>query len=446
MRIFLSILCVAFLAGPLQAQSRDDVHTFRLPNGLEGIVIVDRRAPVVTNMVWYRVGSADEPPGKSGIAHYLEHLMFMGTDEIPEGQFSEIVAENGGNDNAFTSNDYTGYFQRVAKDRLPLMIRMEADRMRDLVLSEEIVVPELGVVLEERNLRVENDPGALFGEQMDAALFLNHPYGRPIIGWKHEVEALTRADALSFYRLHYAPNNAILVVAGDVDPAEVEALAIEHFGPLAPSDLPDRIRPQEPPQTAARRMKFYDARVSTEYMIRSYLAPKRISGAQEKAAALAILSDILSAGITSYFTQVLEFDEKVSINAGAGYSPLGYDQGQFTVYIVPSEGVSLEHAEERLDAAIASFIEQGPDADHLARVKNEIKASQIYALDNQKGRAESYGAALTSGLTVEDVHAWHDILQAVTAEDVVAAARDVFDLDRSVTGYLLTETPAEDEK
>ncbi len=438
MRLFLAFTVALLLPLQAGAVSRDDVHTFTLENGLEAVVIVDRRAPVVTNMVWYRVGSADEPPGRSGVAHFLEHLMFKGTDEIPEGAFSKIIADNGGQDNAFTSFDYTGYFQRVAKDRLPLMIQMEADRMTDLVLSEEIVLPELDVVIEERNQRVENNPNAIFGEHRRAAQYLNHAYGRPIIGWRHEMEALTRADALEFYKTYYAPNNAILIVAGDVDPAEVEALAREHFGPLEPSaNLPERIRPQEPPQLTPRRVEYVDPRVGSPYVLRSYLAPSRQSGDQAEAAALVILADLLGSGITSHFTQVLQFEEEIALSTSAAYNSSLLDDTTFAIYIAPKPGVGLVEAEARLDAALARFMEEGPDPAHLARVKNKIRAAQIYALDDQQGRARNYGVALTSGLTVDDVNDWPDVLEAVTAEQVMEAARAVFDERRSVTGYLM---------
>ncbi len=209
---------------------------FTLKNGLQVLVIPDHRAPVVTQMIWYKVGAADEPPGSSGIAHFLEHLMFKGTDLIPTGQFSKIIARNGGEDNAFTNHDVTAYFQRVAKDRLPKVMEMEADRMANLRLSEEDVATERKVILEERRSRVDNDPGSILQEQMMAALYANHPYGIPIIGWEHEIRALDREDALSFYRRFYAPDNAILVIAGDVEPEEVRRLAEETFGKLAPSD------------------------------------------------------------------------------------------------------------------------------------------------------------------------------------------------------------------
>ncbi|MEO1422615.1 MAG: pitrilysin family protein, partial [Pseudomonadota bacterium] len=245
----------ALFAASQAAHAAENVSSFTLENGLQVVVIEDDRAPVVTNMVWYKVGSADDPRGKSGIAHYLEHLMFKGTDELAPGEFSEIVAANGGQGNAFTSYDFTGYFQRIASDRLETVIRMEADRMRDLVISQDDWLAERAVVLEERASRVENSPSALLGEQRTAALYLHHPYAVPIIGWRHELEALTREDALEFYERFYAPNNAILVVAGDTTREEVRRLAETHFGPLDPSvDLPDRERVSEPPHLSPRRV------------------------------------------------------------------------------------------------------------------------------------------------------------------------------------------------
>ncbi len=436
MRIILIFLIVLGLPSLAAAGTQDGVTTFRLDNGMDIVVIEDHRAPVVTHMVWYRVGAADEPPGKSGIAHFLEHLLFKGTDDLAPGDFQRIIEANGGNDNAFTSYDYTAYFQRIAADRLGLMMELEADRMRDLVLSEADVLTERQVVLEERNSRVENNPAAIFGEQRTAALYLNHPYGIPIIGWRHEMLGLTLDDALSFYRTYYAPNNAILIVAGDVRPDQVLALAQEHYGPLAPSDLPPRVRPQEPPQLAERRLSFRDPRITQPYVIRTYLAPQRKAGDQNTAAALSILADLLGGGVTSHLLQSLHFDQKVALDAGAFYSATGLGPRAFGVYAIPADGVTVEQAEADLDAAIAAFV---PDAAALERVKTNIIAAQVYSLDNQASRARRYGVALTSGLTVEDVQSWPDVLRSVTLEDVQAAADVVFDRRRSVTGYLLGE-------
>ncbi|MCE6958598.1 insulinase family protein [Cereibacter sphaeroides] len=418
------------------------VTDFRLANGLEVVVIEDHRAPVVTHMVWYRVGAADEPPGHSGIAHFLEHLMFKGTDELKPGEFSATVEAQGGDDNAFTSWDYTAYFQRVAADRLDLMMKMEADRMRDLQMSEDDVKTERQVVLEERSQRTDSDPDAIFGEQRRAAQYLNHPYGIPIIGWRHEIEQLDREDAFSFYRTYYAPNNAILVVAGDVTPDEVKRLAETHYGALEPTEnLPPRLRPQEPPQLAERRLTFTDPRVAQPYVARSYLAPARESGAQEKAAALTILAELLGGSpTTSLLASALQFGEAPkAVWSQAYYDGSALDSGSFSVAVVPVPGVSLQAAEEAMDAVIADFLKTGPDPEDFARIKTQLRAHDIYSRDNVDGLARRYGAALTTGLTVEDVERWPEVLQAVTPEEVVATAREVFDRRRAVTGWLEQE-------
>jgi zinc protease len=373
------------------------------------------------------------------VAHYLEHLLFKATDTVESGEFQRVVAENGGSDNAFTSYDYTGYFQRVAADRLPLMMQYEADRMNNLVLTEEDIVSERGVILEERNQRTENSPNALAREQMRASQFLNHRYGVPIIGWKHEMETLDMDDALSFYDLYYSPNNAILVVAGDVQPDEVLALAQEHYGPIPMEpDLPERFRTQEPPQTAERRLIFEDPRVAQPYITRSYLAPERDAGAQEDAAALTYLADLLGGSpFTSALGIALQFETSIAVYAGAYYDGLNLDDGTFGFTVVPSDGVSLQEAEDAMDAAIVDFLAAGIDPERMEALRTQLKAGEIYARDNVGGLARRYGVALTSGLTVQDVQAWPDILQAVTAEDVLAVAERALDRNQSVTGWVI---------
>ena len=436
-------LCLILFCLPAMASAGAPVTTFTLDNGMDAVVIEDHRAPVVTHMVWYRAGAADEAPGKSGVAHFLEHLMFKGTDDIGPGEFSAIISANGGSDNAFTSQDYTGYFQRIAADRLEMVMQMEADRMADLVFSENDVEVERRVVLEERNQRTENSPGALFTEQRNAALYLNHPYGRPVIGWKHEIEALDYQDAMDWYELHYAPNNAILVVAGDVDPAEVERLAKKYYGPLQPSAaLPERVRPSEPPHRSARRLVYEDPRVRQPYVIRTYLAPERNAGDQRTAAALTILAEMLGgSGITSVMGRMLQLEEKVAVATGSFYDGMGLDPQSFGMYIVPAPNISLEDAEAAMDRALEAFIEAGPDPEHLERIKTQIRAAEIFSLDDQAYLARKYGSALTQGLTVQDVQDWPAILQAVTADDIMEAARMVFDSKSSVTGYLRGAAP-----
>ncbi|MGB0412092.1 MAG: M16 family metallopeptidase [Pikeienuella sp.] len=441
-RVHLSLpaIAAALFTLPTPATAAPKVSSFMLENGMQGVVIEDRRAPVVTNMVWYRVGSADEPPGKTGIAHFLEHMMFKGTDEIPEGAFSKIVAANGGQDNAFTSVDYTAYFQRIASDRLELVMKMEADRMVDLRITEALVIPERDVVLEERNQRTENDPGSLFREQMTAALYLNHPYGNPIVGWKKEIEQLSLEDALYHYNKFYAPDNAILVVAGDVDAAEVEALAQKHFGPLKPAGITDRVRVQEPPHRSARRMQMSDPRVRQPYVIRNYLAPSRRQAGDADAAALAMLAEILGGGgVTSRLAKKLQLEDGITINSGAFYSGSNYDYGTFGVYGVPAPGVDLQTVEDGIDAVMAELAETGPTEAELARAKTLIRASEIYSQDSQQGLARRYGAGLTNGLTIERIQNWPTVLLNVSAADVQRAAQEQLRIEASVTGWLLSQ-------
>jgi len=434
---FLILALLAGLAFAFPARAEEQVTTFTLDNGMEVVVIEDHRAPVVVHMVWYRAGSADERPGVSGVAHFLEHLLFKGTKTMEPGEFSATVARNGGSDNAFTSYDYTAYFQRVAADRLELMMRMESDRMVNIQLGEEDIATERDVIIEERNQRVENSPSALFREQHNAAQYLNHRYGVPIIGWQHEMYDLGLEDALEFYRTYYSPNNAILIVAGDVEPQEVRQLADTYYGVIpANPDLPERARPQEPRQMAERRMTFEDPRVAQPYLSRSYLAPERDSGAQEKAAALTLLAELLGGGTTSILTEKLQFETRKAVYTGVWYSGLSLDDTTFDLTVVPAAGVTLEDAEAAMDDVITGFLETGVDAEHLERIKMQIRASEIYARDDVSGLANRYGRALTQGLTVEDVQAWPDILEAVTEEDIMAAARDIFSARNSVTGYI----------
>ncbi|MEO0656636.1 MAG: pitrilysin family protein [Pseudomonadota bacterium] len=418
----------------------EQVTSFTLDNGMQVVVVQDDRAPVVTHMVWYKAGSADEPKGSSGVAHFLEHLLFKATDTLESGELSAVVSANGGRDNAFTSFDFTAYFQRVAADRLGLMMEMEADRMRNIRLTEQDIATERNVIIEERNQRTENNPRALFGEQMSAVQYHNHRYGVPIIGWMHEMETLDMDDAISFYNTYYYPNNAILVVSGDVTSQEVERLANEHYGQIpANPDLPERLRTEEPPQTAERRLYFRDARVSQPYVSRSYLAPERDPGNQKTAAALTVLAEVLGGGQTSYLTEKLQFEQQKAVYSGSFYRGTSLDDTTFDVVIVPTPGVSLEEAESALDTAIEQFMVDGVTDEQLDRIKMQVRASEIYARDDVSGIANRYGRALSSGLTVADVQAWPDILQSITRDDVMAAAKLVFDRDASVTGWLMRD-------
>ena len=324
-------------------------------------------------------------------------------------------------------------------------MRMESDRMRNIRFTEANVATERNVIIEERNQRTENNPGALFNEQMNAAQYLNHRYGVPIIGWMHEMVSLDKADALGFYNTYYYPNNAILVVSGDVEADEVKRLADIYYGAIpANPDLPERIRSAEPPQTAERRVIFRDARVAQEYVSRSYLAPERDPGDQHAAAALTLLAEVLGGGQTSYMTEKLQFEEQKAVFSGAFYRGTSLDETTFDIVIVPVPGLSLQEGEDAMDAVLAQFLVDGVDPEQLERIKYQLRASEIYERDNVDGIARRYGAAMSVGLSVDDIQAWPDILQAVTADDIMEAARNVFNRDASVTGWL-TRPVADDQ-
>src|SRR5919107_5533996 len=340
------------------------VSSFVLDNGLEVVVIPDRRVPVVTHMVWYRNGSADDPLGQSGIAHFLEHLMFKGTERHPAGEFSRVVSALGGQENAFTSYDYTAYFQRVAREHLETMMAFEADRMTGLMLEEAVVAPEREVVLEERRMRVETDPAAQLSEAMAASLFVHHPYGTPIIGWMHEIEGLNREHALGYYRRFYAPENAILVVAGDVTGDEVRRLADATYGQVAPrGERPIRFRPREPEPRAARHLAVADPRVEQPTLQRLYLTPSSRTAEGRTAHALELLAEILGGGPTSYLYRELVLERGIAVNAGAWYMGSAMEDTRFSIYAVPAQGVALEALEEAVDAALKAALADALGAD-----------------------------------------------------------------------------------
>jgi len=445
--LFIALMLAATL--PIaSAKAEPKAESFMLDNGMKVVVIPDTRAPVVTHMVWYRVGAADEPPGVSGIAHFLEHLMFKSTDTIPMGEFSKIVARLGGQDNAFTSQDATAYFQRISKDRLEQMMTMEADRMVNLRLTEKEVLTEREVILEERRSRVENNPSAILVEQMDAALYLSHPYGTPIIGWKHEMAELSREDALAFYERFYAPNNAILVVAGDVTVDEVRTLAEKTYGKIPNNDAIGgaRARPTEPPHVAPRRITLKDPRAGKPSVTRYYLAPSYKTAEPGEAEALEVLLKIMASGSTSRLYRQAVVENKTASNAGGWYAGDGYDSGKISFYGIAADGSDLDAVEAEFDAVVADVQENGVTEAELARAKTKLKSGYIYQSDSQSSLARRYGWGLVVGRTIADIDAWPERIGKVTAEQVKAAANKFFDLNQSVTGRLLPEAPDGDAK
>lgn len=414
------------------------VSHFTLANGLELIIIPDHRTPVVTHMVWYKAGSADEPWGTSGIAHFLEHLMFKGTAKNPARVFSHAVAVFGGQENAFTTADYTAFYQRVPREDLKEMMAFEADRMTGLVLTDDVVLPERQVILEEQNQRIANNPSAKLSEEVEAALYLNHPYGKPVIGWRHEMEKLDRNDAIAFYHRFYTPNNAVVVVAGDIDPAEVKAMAEATYGKVAPrAAIGPRMRPQEPDPRSIREVTLPDPQVEQPSLQRNYLVPPYAKAKPGVAEALDVLAHILGSGSTSRLYRRLVVDKELAVNAGAYYQGTALDMTRFGVYAIPQQSVTLPQLATAIDGVITELANGGLEPGELERAKTRLIADAVYAQDNQTALARWYGAALTTGQTVEDVENWPDRIRNVSADDVRDAARMWLQKRRSVTGFLV---------
>ena len=411
--------------------------TITLANGLQVVVIENHRAPVVTHMVWYRVGAADEVPGKTGIAHFLEHLMFKGTKTVPPGAFSAMVARLGGNENAFTTEDYTAYFQSVAVEHLETMMKLEADRMVNLVLTDDVVTPERQVILEERRQRVDNDPGSQLMEMARAALFLNHPYRMPTIGWENEMRGLTTADAIAWHQKWYQPGNAIVVISGDVTMDQVRPLAEKYYGALPATVAPVRARPDEPAQFAPRRVTKEDQRVQLASWSRLYQAPSYHRGAKEHAYALEVLAELLGGGTSSRLYRGLVVEQKLATAAGSGYDGDSLDLSTFSLYASAQAGGGVGAIEQAMDAEIARLLKDGVTADEVSRAKGSLQAEAVKARDSLSGPARLVGAALATGSTIDDIEAWPDRIGAVTVADVNAAAKAVFDPNYSVTAILL---------
>ncbi len=426
------------------------VESFMLDNGMQVVVIPDHRAPVVTHMVWYRVGAADEPSGESGVAHFLEHLLFKGTKTVAPGEFSKTVRRNGGQENAFTSPDYTAYFQRIARDRLELMMKLESDRMTNLQLSKKDIKTERDVVTEERRSRVDNSPSGRLMEQVRAALYVNHPYGDPVIGWMHEIKQLNLEAVTAFYKRFYTPSNAVLIVAGDITAEQLRPLAEKYYG-VIPSSGPmkQRVRPLEPPPQATRRVTLTDPRVPTPSMRRIYTAASYSRAEPGEAESLDLLAHILGTGTTSRLYQRLVVEQKIASYAGAWYSGDALDSGDIGVYAGSQAGggtAELAAVEAAIDEVIKEIIEKGVTDQEMADAKNSLLSSVIYLKDDQMRRARIYGVALTTGQTVKDIEEWPSRIEAVTSEQIQKAARKYLKKRRSVTGLLLPQRPEQRAK
>ena len=421
----------------MNARKTEAISHFQLKNGLDVVVIPDRRAPVVTHMIYYRNGAADDPVGKSGIAHFLEHLMFKGTAKNPKGVFSEIVADLGGQENAFTGHDYTAYYQRVSTEHLGRMMELESDRMTGLVLREKEVLSERDVILEERKMHVDADPGSQLYESLSATLFTHHPYGTPIIGWEHEIARLGRQDALEYYQRFYTPENAILIVAGDVDRATVKALAEATYGQVPRRDrAPERNRQKEPPPVTERQVTMTDVKVEQPSVYRMYLAPSHVTAEGNDAYALEVLDQVLAGSNASLMHRELVVARELAVNVSCWYRSDSLDDSYFGLHAVPREGVTLEALDAALDEVVATVIEKGVAAAELKRAKTRLVADLIYAQDSQAQLARIYGTCFATGGGVKDMQEWPEKIEKVTNADLKRVARKYLTRKRSVVGHL----------
>lgn len=407
---------------------------FTLDNGMEVVVLPDHRAPVVTHMVWYKVGAVDEESGKSGLAHLFEHVMFKETDDLGPEEFTTIVQRNGGQLNAFTSLDYTAYFERVAKDRLELMMRMEADRMTDLILNDDpegSFYVERDTVKEERRQRIENNPGAILFEKVMAALYPDHPYGVPVIGHMDEVAALTVEDGLEFYQTWYAPQQAILIVAGDVTVEDVRPLAEEIYGaiPPSPKPRPERGWMEVAPIVQTQLITHADPKVRQPEYDRYYLGASFQSD-PDLAYALQVGLDVLGGGQTSRLYQALVEQRQIAVSASAWGWLTVHDTGPAGLSATPADGVSLDELEEALMAEVSRVLEEGFTEAEVKRSRNSLAARAIYSRDSQSGMARLYGRVLSTGGSIEDVLEYEARVRSVTPETAIAALRRVFGEDR----------------
>ncbi len=419
------------------AQDGDDwkPETFKLDNGMTAVVLPDHRAPVVTHVIWYRVGSADEIAGKSGLAHFLEHLMFKATETTPAGEYSRIAARNGGQVNARTSYDYTNYFFRVARDRLPLMMQLEADRMANLKLDDNEVFAERNVVLQERRQNVDSNPGAVLDEQVWEKLFAGHPYSIPVIGRMDEVARLSRQDATEWYRNWYGPENAVLVVAGDITAQELKPLAEATYGAVPRrGDLGERKWPDVRALSQSFELEHADPKVRQAVWSRNWIG---VPMGHEDAEALQVAMQVLGGGRTGrLYRTLVEGGEAVT---AWGYSSEMEAPGLVAVSVSPSKGVTIEDAREAAMEVVQAFAEEGPSEEELARAKAIIAASAVFRRDNQQRLADWYGLMLSAGVSLERIETWDERVEAVTREDVMDVVTRYLIAPHHVDSVLLPE-------
>lgn len=433
--IFISLIVMPCMATAAGFKS----ESFTLSNGMQVIVIPNNKVAAVSHMVFYKVGSVDEVPGKSGLAHFLEHLMFKGTTKYPDGEFSKKVSKAGGNDNAFTTYDYTGYYQNISIDKLEMVMDMESDRMQNLIIKNDAVLKERDVIIEERNTRTDNNPSTLLSEQMMAALYLNHHYGIPVIGWKHEMQELNTTDALNFYLKYYRPNNAVLIVSGDINAEKLKPLAEKYYGVIKAGDTVTRINIMEPPAIAERSVILHDEKVKQPGYTRYYLAPGINSDGKEHIYALQVLDRILGGSITGRLYQELVVNQKAAASVSSDYDELSLGNSEFIIHAIPAGDISPETIATMINKEVAKILTNGVTSDELERAKKAMTAEAIYSMEDLKTLAYIYGRAVLTGAGTEYVEKWQENIAKVSVNDIKSAALYVLKPEKSVSGILYPE-------
>ena len=431
------LLAAVFSLLPPGAHAASDTHEFRLANGLKLIVKEDHRAPTVANMVWYRAGSIDEQSGTTGVAHVLEHMMFKGTKKLKPGEFSKKVAELGGRENAFTSRDYTAYHQQVEKSRLEQVMALEADRMQNLTMDPAEFAKEIRVVMEERRLRTDDQPMALLMEALNATAFVASPYRHPVVGWMDDLQNMTAADALAWYQRWYAPNNAVVVIAGDVDPAQVHRLAEKYFGKIPPKTLP-RTKPQEEPKQLGIRRVTVKAPAENPYLVMAYKVPKLLDVEKDDDPfALEVLAAVLDGYDNARLPAKLVRTDRIANSVDAGYDGTARGPVLFMLSGEPTRDTTPEQLEAALRAEVERIAKDGVSADELKRVKAQLIASQVYKRDSVFGQAMEIGAMELSGFSHRLIDRMIERLSAVTPAQVQAVAQKYFSDDQLTVATLL---------
>lgn len=446
MRLILSLSFLLLATTPAQAQTFG-AEEFTLKNGMQVVVIPNHRAPVITHMVWYKVGAADEAPGKSGMAHYLEHLLFKGTAKLAPGEFSRTVKTLGGNDNAFTSQDYTAYFQSISVDHLERMMEMEADRMLNTNPPEEHFKSEKAVVLEERRQRTDNDPRQIFGEQMNSTLYINHPYANPVVGWMDEIKLYDWKDVKQFYDQWYAPNNAILVVSGDITAAKLKPMAEKTYGTLPAKDIKPRHRPQVPPANGKTVLSLQDARIHQPVWQKIFLAPAE-SRHNADSLALQVLSEIMAGGPTTRLYKNLVVDLKKATGVNFYYNSTALDYGSIVMSATPATGIEFDEIDTLFRKEITNVLQNGVTEKETKDAIQRLQDAAIFARDSVSGPAMIFGSALTTGSTVQDVENWPVAILKITPQDVKDVAQRYLDetapwIRPPITGHLIPAPKAD---